>query len=184
MNSSSATPANSGAAPEMRRIESLAQLRWTAFILFFFVLQAILWTVAITLTSNDPSHVVLDEYGEGPEAWKERLAMERASAELGWQANVVVSSEADIRGRRPGYLKLVDRQGQPIENGNVTIKAFHVGHASETQTLRATEIEPGVYEFSVVVHYFGNWRLTGDVKTDAHRFVFENQVWLDREGKQ
>lgn len=184
MNTSSATSVKSGASTEMRRIESLAQLRWTAFILFFFVLQAILWTVAITLTSNDPSHVVLDEYGAGPEAWKERLAMERASAELGWQANVVVSSAADIRGRRTGQLKLVDRQGQPIENGKVTIRAFHTGHAAEAQVIDASEVEPGVYEFSVVVRYFGNWRFTGDVATDGHKFVFENQVWLDREGTQ
>ncbi len=183
MNTTSATPAKPGTSMEMRRVESLAQLRWTAFILFFFVLQAILWTVAITLTSNDPSHVVLDEYGSAPEAWKERMAIERASAKLGWQADVAMSSEADIRGRRSGRLRLSDSQGQPIAGGKVTIKAFHTGHAAEAQSVTATEGEPGVYEFSITVRNYGNWRFEGDVNADSHRFVFENQIWLDREGR-
>ncbi len=60
--------------------EKTAQFLWTGFILMFFVLQAILWTVAITLTTGDKSHAVIASYDARALNWDEEVAQRNASA--------------------------------------------------------------------------------------------------------
>ena len=70
--------------------EKTAQFVWTGFILLFFVIQAIVWTVAISITTRDPSHAVVAGYDEKALNWDDEKALRLASANLGWQAEIVI----------------------------------------------------------------------------------------------
>ena len=66
----------------LQQKEKTAQFLWTGFILMFFVIQAIVWIVAITLTANDKSHAVLPNYDERALKWNEEVALRAASEKL------------------------------------------------------------------------------------------------------
>ncbi|MCE2792876.1 MAG: hypothetical protein LW697_10550 [Blastopirellula sp.] len=52
--------------------EATARLLWTGGIIAFFAIQAVLWIVAITLTSQDPSHVVFEGYDQRALNWADQ----------------------------------------------------------------------------------------------------------------
>ena len=75
--------------------EATARLLWTGGIIAFFAIQAVLWIVAITLTSQDPSHVVFEGYDQRALNWDSWQQSMRASAALGWQPRIEVATRAD-----------------------------------------------------------------------------------------
>ncbi len=44
--------------------ERSAQFLWMGFIISFFAIQAVIWTFALIMTSNDKSHAVVAGYDE------------------------------------------------------------------------------------------------------------------------
>ncbi len=76
-------------------------------IIAFFVIQAILWIVAISYTANDSSHVVLTDYEQKSLHWDEDQAIKRASAALGWKTDLKIDEQADIVGNRAVRLRLL-----------------------------------------------------------------------------
>ena len=59
--------------------EKTAQLMWTGFILGFFVIQAIIWIIAISITARDASHAVVAGYDEKALKWDDQKALSAAS---------------------------------------------------------------------------------------------------------
>ena len=111
--------------------EKTAQLLWTAFILMFFVIQAVIWTVAISIISMDSSHVVVANYDEQALNWDEVKKQREASAALGWTANISILSAEDLYGNRVVQIKINDASQQPVTKALVQMRAFHRGRAAE-----------------------------------------------------
>lgn len=137
--------------------EATARLLWTGGIIAFFAIQAVLWIVAITLTSQDPSHLVFEDYDERAVNWDSWQETMRASAALGWQSDLRIGADADVTGQRELLLTLVDRSGQPVRGAAVDLRLYHRARAAEAVTVSLQELLPGEYVTSFRPQHAGIW---------------------------
>jgi nitrogen fixation protein FixH len=158
--------------------EITAQFAWTGFILAFFLIQAIIWIVAITYTLGDVSHAVVSGYDEQALRWDEIKSMRNASASLGWLCAIEVSDVSNIRGIRRVTCSLKDRAGQPVADANVKVQAFHVGRAGDKQRLQMVEVEPGIYESQVRIRRTGNWQFSGRAHRADAIFLIDQRLFV------
>jgi len=161
-------------SPTMKQQEKSAQLMWLGFILMFFLIQAVIWTVAISATANDRSHVVVAGYDEKALNWDEEKALRAASARLGWQSEIVVGSDSDIYGFRNVTIKLLDAHQAPMENAIVQLTAFHCARAAEPQIVNVSELSNGIYSGMVRIRKSGRWQFDGSV-TKGHDTLLINE---------
>jgi nitrogen fixation protein FixH len=166
-------------SPEIQRRERIAICLWTSLILMFFVLQAILWTVAISVTARDASHAVVAGYDEQALHWDEVKKLRKDSVALGWDAEIQVDTSGDIRGNRVITLSLKDRNQTPLENARVELNAFHRGRAAEKQNLTLAQVGPGVYSTTLLVRNSGQWQFTGTAVSNDRQFLIEQRISLD-----
>jgi nitrogen fixation protein FixH len=159
--------------------EAAARLLWTAGIIGFFVIQAILWTVAITLTFQDPSHAVVEGYDQRAlnwDAWQNAL---RASEALGWSGKLEISPAPQLDGRRDLYLQLTNRDGVPLTGATATIRIFHRARASEAITVPLQEVSPGSYVAEFQAQHSGRWTLELIALKSEQRYLEEFRMELD-----
>lgn len=156
----------------------------------FFLIQAVIWTVAISITAGDTSHAVVTGYDEQALNWDEVKRRRGASAALGWKAELNVESTGDIRGNRIVSVTLLDDSDQPIDNATVRLDAFHRGRVAEKQSLtltpsdekRAAETQgdaAGNYVGSVLIQNSGIWQFNVTATRGDDEFFFETRLSLD-----
>ncbi len=162
-------------AATIEQKEKTAQLMWLGFILMFFLIQAVIWTVAISATANDPSLAVVADYDEKALKWDEEKARRTASAQLGWHSEIVVDSESDIYGFRNVRIKLQDANLVPIENATVELTAFHRARAAEPQRIKISGQGNGIYSGFVQVRKNGMWQFDGCAKRRDDTFLINER---------
>ena len=161
----------------MENREKIAQLGWTTFILFFFFLQAILWTTAITLTASDRSHAVVTDYEQQAHRWDELQRQRAASRRLGWTADV--EWEQTLPGEpAPFVLQLKDRAGQPVNGATIQLELFHLAEASQRSSVRLTELGDGRYRGTLESARPGRWQLEGIAKHPEGDFLIHQRTQL------
>lgn len=164
---------------ELARAESLAKYRWTGIIIAFFFIQAVIWSFAIVMTHNDPSHAVAKEYNNQTMSWNEQRELLAASQALGWQATATVSEFPDALGNRVFGIQLVDREGKPIADANVKATVFHQARANEEMTFVMNEAEPGLYVATGMINRKGTWRIACEATQGDKKFVWDERLYLD-----
>ena len=149
-------------------------------ILVFFVLQAILWTTAISLTAGDKSHTVVAGYDEQALNWDEVKALKVRSDQLGWKADLRLGSNSDIRGDRDLTLALTTREGAPLDNAQIVVTAYHRGRAADKQAIQMqpSGTDPGIYTGKVKVQHSGKWQFSGFAKIGDDQFLIEYRTVL------
>lgn len=160
--------------------EKAAQLLWTAFILSFFVIQAIIWTIAISITSSDTSHAVVAGYDEQALNWDEVKQQRLASVELGWQAEIQVDASGDIYGNRVVTVELSSKSHEPVTKASISLVAYHRGRAAEKQSIELNSVATGVYSGKVVVDRDGLWQFTGSARKAEQQFLIDQRIYLSR----
>jgi len=161
--------------------EAAARMLWTGGIIGFFLIQAILWAVAITLTSQDPSHAVLEGYDQRALYWDSWQEAQRASSALGWNSVLEVSSPAEVSGRQNLFLQLTDRDGSPQTGATATLRVFHRARAGEAKTVSLEEAAPGTYVGDFQARHSGIWTLELTALKGEQHYFQEFRMELDRE---
>ena len=156
--------------------ELKSQLLWTAFILMFFCIQAVIWTVAISVTSRDSSHAVVAGYDEQALRWDEVKATEKRSAKLGWKSEICVDSATDLRGNHCLTVQIKDQLGNPVSDADLNLRAFHRAAAGEPQIIRLKEARPGVYTSMIQINRFGYWNFSGIAKLRGKSYLIKETV--------
>ena len=164
--------------------ERTAQFGWTVFILMFFCIQAVIWSVAISITARDTSHAVVDGYDEQALNWDEVKKARQQSAALGWGAEFKINSVADVRGERAISLMINDRNGDPISKAQLQVSAFHRGTAAERQDIDFKEVGPGVYTSRIQINRFGKWCFSGTVSVTDQIFLIDEVVQIPKHEKK
>jgi nitrogen fixation protein FixH len=158
--------------------EKTAQFLWTGFILMFFVLQAILWTVAITLTAGDKSQAIVANYDERALNWESEVAQRGASARLGWRANLLVDFAADIRKFHVVTLTIQDSAATPVSGAVIELIAFHRALAGEPQQIKFVEVGDGVYSGNMQISKSGLWQFEGKAVRGSDVYLIKDQQML------
>ena len=158
--------------------EKTAQLIWTGIILSFFLIQAVIWTVAISVTANDQSHAVVAGYDEKALLWDEEKARRMASTQLGWQFKLIVDPASDIRGFREVKFKLRDSINRPLTDANVELTAFHRAYAAQPQHVTFSELSDGVYAGQVQIRKTGFWQFDGVARKGDDAFIINERQMI------
>jgi len=164
---------------QIQQAEKKAQLAWTGFILLFFLIQAVIWTVAFTLTSGDPSHAVVEGYDQQAVKWDESRSQQRASKALGWNLQLQVDPAGDIKGMHAITITLNDNKNQPVIGASVDLKAFHRGRAADIQRLVFQEINPGVYSGILQLRHSGHWQFEGNAVVQQDQLLIDDRQFLN-----
>lgn len=156
--------------------EKTAQFLWTGGILLFFVIQAVIWTIAITFTSGDKSHAVVAGYEEQAMKWDEQVAAQAKSEKLGWTANIVVDKAGDVLSAHEFAIQILDRAGEPVPGAQLELVAFHRGAAGDPQSIDLIETAPGSYGGQITVRKNGYWQFDGRAtKGESVYLIHETQ---------
>jgi len=162
----------------LQQKEKTAQFLWTGFILMFFLIQAIVWIVAISLTANDKSHAVVPNYDERALNWNEEVALRAASKNLGWQSQLSIDDSGDILGQRVITMKLRDRNDKPVDGATVNLRAFHRARAAVPQFLEFSPTGEGTYTSTLRVDKSGHWQFEGQAVAGADVRLIEDRQFL------
>ena len=166
-------------ASDVQHRERKAQLIWTGFILAFFVLQAILWAVAITITSNDPSHAILPSYNEPSMSWRDEYALQHENQKLGWKIDLDVRAQGNVPANQTVILTLLDRDDQPLDGGRVELTAFHRARAGRPQQIAMAADGEGRYMGQLGVRKTGSWKFNGKIELNGETYVIEETMMLE-----
>ncbi len=166
---------------EMAARERRAQWLWTGGIIGFFAIQAVLWAIAITMTSNDPSHAVIEDYDTRAIGWDSYHAEIVASQKLGWVAAISLRPVENRAGEVTVQIDVRDATGAPVDDATVAVDMFHCGRAAEKFSVALSGQGAGGYVGSVRLAHPGKWQF--DVRADrGEDHFFESQRHdLDRE---
>ena len=149
---------------------------WTGFIVCFFLIQAVIWMVAISITHRDHSHAVVSGYDEQALNWDEIKKQQKASQALGWSSQLSVENKSDTIGQRKLNLILLDRHGLPVTSADVEIQAFHRGRAAIVQKVDIVETAPGKYVTRLQIRNPGKWRFSGKAKVGDRLYLFDETL--------
>ncbi len=170
-------------ATQLQQKEQLARFLWTGFILMFFGIQAIIWTIAILMTSNDPSHAMVRHFEAKtalPPSRSERLDANRA---LGWNTQLKVQSASDTTSSSSGQaqveMTITDRDGSPLELPFIDLTAFHCARAAKVQQVKLSPQQPGVYRGIMLINKEGQWQFDGTIVRDQDKFYFSDRQRLN-----
>ncbi len=162
--------------------EKTAQFIWTGIILLFFLMQAVIWMVALTLTSSDKSNAVVAGYDEKALNWDEEMAVQNASSRLGWKAELFVDPTADIDRSHAITLKLSNADQAVIKNATIELSAFHRARSGDPQQIEFTEINEGVYAGRIQIRKSGFWQFDGAARKGGDTFLI-NQTQVLKTSK-
>lgn len=146
----------------------------------FFLIQAVIWTVAITLTSGDESHSIVANYDQKALEWDKQKAQLAASAKLGWTSQVSVEAQGDIRGLRQVKLRLLDEQGNPVRGAVIQLNGFHRAKSRIPQQIKFTEDQDGNYEGSVIIRKSGQWQFDGQAAVGESVYIIHEILHLQK----
>ena len=158
--------------------EKNSQMVWTGLILMFFLIQAVIWTVAFCLTASDQSHSVVSGYDEKALKWDEEKALRIASEKLGWQAKLKIDSTGDIHNMHLMNIELNDPDDLPIEEATIRLLAFHRSRSSVKQTIELMETSAGIYSGKIKVDKSGLWQFEGSAIKDDKTFLINQRQHL------
>ena len=159
--------------------EAVAQLAWTTGIIAFFGVQAILWSVALFLTSNDPSHAIVEDYDKKAMNWDAQRKAEEASRKLGWTCEISPSEPLKNNDRqRMVEIRLRNRTDEPISGATVSVRAFHKARAAHPIEKQLTEANAGVYSGILEMPKEGQWQfeVTAILGEDHYRCLRVLQI--------
>lgn len=159
----------------IKQKEKSAQRLWIGFILVFFILQAILWTSAIRLTSNDLSHAIHPDYGQKALHWDQQVALQRASDQLQWTAQLSVAGSIESGVSPMLTLTITDDDNRPVLDATVELSAFDRARASERFSIQLNPTSPGVYTALLPATAPGRWQFQGTATQNDSVFIIDQQ---------
>ncbi len=166
-------------ATEIAKKESTAQMMWVGIIVAFFSIQAVLWAVAITLTHNDPTNGIVEDYDRKAMNWNELRKQALDSQQLGWVWAIAIGDKPSYGDERTVTLTLTNRDGQPLENAEVYMEVFHRARSAEVQKVNFIAVEkPGVYQATLELRKPGNWQFDTVIVHAEERFVGKQTVGI------
>lgn len=128
-----------------------------------------IWLVRIA--AQDPPLVESDKPYEAGEAYQQEIEAFRASAALGWRAQL----DASGRGVR---IALLDSQGAPIAGLKGAVVATRPDRKDRDQTLTLVERSPGVYEAEGTLDPAGIWRLRTSLADGRGTWLDDRRAWV------
>ncbi len=145
-------------ADEMQRVEVRARRVWVSVIVGFLGLQVLIGAASIVLALNDPTVAVIPNYYQSALDWDVTHQARQLTDQLAWQIdyNVIPSDQA---GQRTLLVSILDRDGKPVSDRNVTAKLFRHARGGVVDKFKLKEIAAGNYQADTKLTEKGLWQV-------------------------
>ncbi|QDV42718.1 FixH [Stieleria neptunia] len=145
--------------------ERRAKRFWIALVVFLFLIQSTIMGLVMHLAIGDPSAAVVPDYHNRALNWDATRRTLEAADRLGWSVTFEASDVADGRGMRALELKMVDRDGQPLNDLVVSGKLYHHARAGDVHPITLKSVGDGKYLALAPAARSGIWQL--ELKIDG-----------------
>jgi nitrogen fixation protein FixH len=130
---------------------------WPAALLGLLCMQVAMSGLVFYLAKSDRTFAIEPEYYQKALGWDATRSQERATAALGWRAELALAPAQDAAEGHDLVVRLMAGAGLPLRQADVTVEAFHHRRAKERILLRLREAEPGVYRVAAPRGPAGVW---------------------------
>ncbi len=146
---------------------------WPLFVIAILMMSVGAATITVIAARSDGGAQVVSDYQAVGVNWNERAAVQAASDNLGWTAEVQVADETLENGLRPVMLTVRDRDGQPITDlqGTVRLERPQLAQAVTQLPVQPLPDALGPYVFNAPITATGLWDFVIDVTHGDARFV-------------
>lgn len=119
------------------------------------------------LAGADPSFAVEPDYYQQAVKFDSTMAVERASAALGWSASSTLT-----RGDSGTTVTvaILDAHAAPVGGATVAILASFVARANDVLTVALREVAPGRYAAPIAITHAGQWEIRVKASRVTDRF--------------
>lgn len=125
---------------------------WLWFLILFPAMSITYCIIAITISLNTHTSMVVDDYSKEGLAINASLAREAMAADLGLQAQVRQTG-------REMEIVLDSHQAAAVSPDYLILKLFHPTMGEQDRTIQLRKISPGVYQGQVAGTINGRWYL-------------------------
>ena len=160
-----------GASGPGRRYSRKPALFWGMFIVGLLSLEIALCAWGIYCATVGTQTVVEADYYNKALHWDDHLALQRASIELGWNAQLEIGDTRTTSGDRALTLHLLDRDGKPIETAQIDVGYFHHARPMELRTATLNASGAGLYIASLPLERHGIWEFRITAVRRMDRFI-------------
>ena len=154
-------------------------VNWRPWMVVVGLTVVILVTMGMLYVANKdfPGVVENDYYKKGVyyNVYTSRMeAQKRRGWQLrfGWVSRPIAGQPFTLR------AVVVDKQGQPIQGGQVNITLLRPGTPKLDQTLQAKEVAPGDYQVSVLLSRAGNWDINTVLSRGQDTHEQSSTLWV------
>lgn len=155
-----------------------AAWRWGGFVVGLLTLQVAIGVVAIVLANGDGSADVIPNYYQKALDWDDDIALQHASAKLGWQLKL---GATDDRGESNGLLmQLTDQDGVPIQIASGRLRWYRHAQGGNVRSVAIPNHPGGMFTMDACFETGGLWQVLVDVTdTSGNRFTDSREIDLN-----
>ncbi len=153
---------------------------WVWLIIGIMGAAIIVNTVLITLAFTSPPGLVVENYYEKGKGYFYDQAKSAAAQErLGWQMNLDLPKAPIINTGESYLVRLLDREGLPIEGGHGEFAAYRPAENGHDMFLPLRDLGAGYYGAEVTFVKPGNWDLIVTVQKGEDKLDVAKRIYLN-----
>lgn len=161
--------------PTPQQSERQARRFWVSLIVGMLGLQVAIGITAVVLSVSDPSVAIIPNYYQSAVNWDTTRRARELTGKLGWQLEPGVGAVGGEH--RPVSVRILNRQGSPVQGVRVSAKVFHHARGSEIHQVQLSEVRTGYYEGNTSLLQSGVWQLELRIEGD-HGIAAESREIL------
>ncbi|MCA9304704.1 MAG: FixH family protein [Phycisphaerales bacterium] len=149
---------------------------WPIMLVVLFVTQASI-VIGTAIVASGPGAKPIDAgYYAKSLDWDSEHAERLRADELGWTITTEISEPVGVPPQRVVRVRLLDREGAPVEHAVIRMKCYHRAYSTDAAELVLVPTTDGAYEASVVVRNMGLWDFHFVVRANGEDAVIHELV--------
>ena len=140
--------------------ESAWQNPWVWLLIGIMAAAILVNGVLIALAFTSPPSLVVDDYyDKGKSYFYDEAKEEKEAERLGWKMALDLPNEPKLGGGESYLVRVLDRDGKPLEGGRAELAAFRPTQSGHDFTVKLRDLGAGYYGSPVDFKLPGNWDL-------------------------
>ncbi|MCK6513116.1 FixH family protein [Myxococcota bacterium] len=132
----------------------------------------------VVIAINDPSFAVEDNYYKKAVEWDKQVDENTQSTRLGWRFDLTLKPHPTRPTLQILSVTLQAQDGSPLQDADVTVRAFHNAQASQPLRLTLKPTGKGRYTSPILAHRPGLWIFRLHAQRGPQRFAAQSRKML------
>ncbi len=143
---------------ELKLLERRARRFWVSVIVGFLGLQVVIGIASIVLALSDPSVAIIPNYHQSALDWDVTHRSRELADQLGWKIDYNIVP-AELAGRRSLLVSVLDRNGSPLRDVNVSAKLYRHARGAVVDQIKLKAIADGNFQADTKLTGGGLWQI-------------------------